>query len=79
MRRENRQDIPHYDEMCRRYLADEADYAEDRLREAGITQRFDNNGTIEETIEALSSYIRASRGGEDGSHPAALTASVEED
>lgn len=42
MARERTQKIPKYAEMCRRFLADEADFTEEKLREAGIDRRFDN-------------------------------------
>ena len=36
MAREADQTVPRYDEMCRRFLADQADYSEERLGRAGI-------------------------------------------
>ena len=41
--RECGQKKPRFDEVCRRYLADEVDFAEDKLLEAGITERFYND------------------------------------
>lgn len=41
--REKKQDVPKYAEMCRRFLADCEDFSEDRLKEAGITRRFEND------------------------------------
>ena len=40
--RENKQEYPHYAEMCRRFLADEEDFSEEKLAAAGITHRYDN-------------------------------------
>lgn len=40
--REKLQEVPHYDEMCRRYLADERDFCKERLEECGIEQSYDN-------------------------------------
>ena len=40
--REQAQDIPKYEEMCRRFLADSADFSEEKLEEAGITRKFLN-------------------------------------
>lgn len=40
--REWKQKEPKYKEMCRRYLADEEDFSEDKLRELGIYRRFEN-------------------------------------
>ena len=38
LNRENMQEFPKYDEMCRRYLADEEDFSDEKLKEAGITK-----------------------------------------
>jgi hypothetical protein len=43
--------------MCRRFLADDADFSEENLRDAGISVRFENT-VLEETIEKVESYIR---------------------
>lgn len=40
--RERSQDTPKYAEMCRRFLADEADFSEENLKAAGIVERFQN-------------------------------------
>lgn len=40
--REKKQAQPKYEEMCRRFLADAKDFAEDRLKSAGIAIRIDN-------------------------------------
>lgn len=40
--RERSQENPKYAEMCRRFLSDEADFAEERLREAGVGKRYQN-------------------------------------
>lgn len=40
--RERRQPVPGYDEMCRRFLADNEDFSEENLRKAGIEKRFDS-------------------------------------
>lgn len=47
-----------FEEMCRRFLADQADYAEEKLTEAGITQRFSNDREIGECVDAVCAYIR---------------------
>ena len=54
--REETQEIPKYEEMCRRFLADSRDFSEDKIREAGIECRFLNTdfntclGNIEKYI-----------------------------
>ena len=57
MKRENRQEHPRYDEMCRRFLADEEDFSDERLQNAGITRRFDNNAELTDCLRCLVSYI----------------------
>ena len=57
LRRERRQEVPRYDEMCRRFLADEEDFAEDRLRKGRITRIFQNDATLEELLKQVSAYI----------------------
>lgn len=42
LRRERKQAEPKYEEMCRRFLADAADFSADKLNEAGITRKFAN-------------------------------------
>lgn len=42
LRRERKQDFPKYEEMCRRFLADAADFSVQKLEEAGITYKFLN-------------------------------------
>ena len=40
--REQRQAKPDYAELCRRFLADHADFSEEKLTVAGITKRYEN-------------------------------------
>ena len=40
--REETQEAPKYEEMCRRFLADAQDFSEEKIRQAGITHRFSN-------------------------------------
>lgn len=40
--RERQQKVPKYEELCRRFLADAADFSEEKLQEAGIHYRFLN-------------------------------------
>lgn len=56
--RERAQAAPAYEEMCRRFLADQTDFSEERLREAGITRRFSNNGSKEQCMREITEYIR---------------------
>ncbi|MBQ2705674.1 MAG: guanylate kinase [Agathobacter sp.] len=54
--REKEQDVPKYEEMCRRFLADAKDFSEENLKEAGIEKRF-INASLDTTLEEVESYI----------------------
>ena len=54
---EQKQDNPHYEEMCRRFLADSEDFSEENIAKAGITRRFSNNGELEDCISEVKSAI----------------------
>lgn len=54
--REKLQDVPKYEEMCRRFLADAKDFSEENLLEVGIEKRFVNI-ELEDTIKKVESYI----------------------
>ena len=56
--REKEQDIPKYEEMCRRFLADAKDFSEEKLKEAGIEKRFVNYN-LKNTLEEVETYIQA--------------------
>lgn len=45
--REREQVKPRYDEMCRRFLADQEDFSEEKLEMAGITRRYNNDDKIQ--------------------------------
>ena len=55
--RERQQEHPKYEEMCRRFLADSADYAQEKVDAAGITRLFENYSS-EATAEEISAYIK---------------------
>ena len=57
MKREEEQEHPKYDEMCRRFLADEEDFDEAKIKEAGVEKRFFNNGLIEDCIKEIREHI----------------------
>lgn len=56
LRREQLQITPKYEEMCRRFLADQQDFSDEKLNEAGIGTRFENNN-LEECVLQVSKYI----------------------
>ncbi len=55
--REKKQDIPKYEEMCRRFLADAKDFSEEKLIAAGIEKRF-VNVELADTIAKVEKYIQ---------------------
>lgn len=54
--RERQQARPKYEELCRRFLADAADFSEEKLKAAGVEKRFYNR-TLEETEDEIKAYI----------------------
>ena len=54
--REMEQKSPNLKEVCRRFLADEEDFSEEKLREAGVELRFENDD-LEECIERVRAFI----------------------
>lgn len=54
--RERSEEKPRYEEMCRRFLADAEDFAEDRKIEAGIQKVFYNDD-LEHCLEEIRSYM----------------------
>ena len=55
--REKTQNVPKYEEMCRRFLADAVDFSEENLQKAEIHERFCNI-ELEDTICMIEEYIR---------------------
>ena len=55
--RERAQEQPKYEELCRRFLADSADFSEEKLEAAGIRKRFENN-VLEETELEIKEFIQ---------------------
>lgn len=43
VKREMRANVPNYKEVCRRFLADEEDFSEEKLAEAGIRRQYRND------------------------------------
>ena len=58
IKREKKQENPNFSEVCRRYLADEEDFSEEKIAQAGISRRFSNDGPREECMETVAAYIR---------------------
>ena len=57
MKREKKQEVPRYQEMCRRFLADSEDFSEEKIIGAGITRRFANDGELGDCISEIRDYI----------------------
>ena len=51
VKREMEQENPHYEELCRRFLADAKDFSEENIRKSGITRRFANNGEFDDCVD----------------------------
>lgn len=56
LEREKAQTEPKYAELCRRFLADSADFSEDKLKEAGIDRVFENV-SLEACLDEIVSYV----------------------
>lgn len=56
--REKQQEAPKYEELCRRFLADQKDFSEEKIAEAGISQRFENSN-FEKCVEDILTYIKS--------------------
>ena len=50
-------ECPEYKEMCRRFLADEEDFSDERLRRLEITRRF-RNSEKEHCLEEITEVVR---------------------
>lgn len=57
LERERSQSEPKYAEMCRRFLADQADFSPGKLAAAGITLIFQNT-ELSATVRQITEYIR---------------------
>ena len=59
--RERQQAEPKYTELCRRFLADTEDFSEERLRNAGITEKFENQD-LEQCLSDIKLFIQKTVG-----------------
>ena len=55
--RERSQEKPRYAELCRRFLTDSRDFAEEKIMDAGIERRFVNRN-LQECIQEITVYIQ---------------------
>ena len=56
--RERTQEAPKYEEMCRRFLADQNDFSEENIQKAGIEKRFQNDN-LNECVKEIVNYIKS--------------------
>ena len=56
--REKTQEVPKYEEMCRRFLADQKDFSEENILKAGIDKRFWNHN-LDECVKEIGKYIKS--------------------
>lgn len=59
LKREMMQEIPKYEEMCRRFLADAEDFSEERITAAGIGRTF-SNVHLSSCLAEIKEYIKSS-------------------
>lgn len=57
LNREMMQEKPKYQEMCRRFLADQEDFSDENLQNAGIAYRF-NNEDLNECMNSIKEYLQ---------------------
>ena len=58
LKREQAQEHPKYGEMCRRFLADEEDFSEEKILRAGISRKFFNKD-LRTCTEEIVNYIKS--------------------
>ena len=61
LNRERKQKTPRYEEMCRRFLADSEDFSEEKIRAAGIEERFVNND-LKVCLNEINRFIKQEMG-----------------
>ena len=58
IRREQEQETPKYKELCRRFLADEEDFSEEKIKEAEIQKRFVNDD-LDLCVKNIINYVNS--------------------
>ena len=56
IKREREQTNPRYAELCRRFLADQEDFSEDKIRGARIDRRFENDN-LDNCVRNIINYV----------------------
>ncbi|WP_458458659.1 guanylate kinase [Pseudobutyrivibrio sp.] len=62
LERERQQENPKYEEMCRRFLADQQDFSKEKLTAARVTNLFNNDEDSVKTSEKIAQFIKKRRG-----------------
>ncbi|MBQ6463508.1 MAG: guanylate kinase [Pseudobutyrivibrio sp.] len=62
LERERQQASPKYEEMCRRFLADQQDFSQEKLKAARVTNLFNNDEDSVKTSEKIAQFIKKRRG-----------------
>ena len=57
LERERRQQVPKYEELCRRFLADSQDFSEGNIARAGIETRFENV-ELESCVSEILQFVK---------------------
>ncbi len=61
LERERQQSQPKYEEMCRRFLADQQDFSEEKITAARVTNVFNNDENSTITCEKIAGFIKEKR------------------
>ncbi len=61
IKREKKQAVPNYEEVCRRFLADQKDFSEENIQKAGIGRRFFNNDDRQICMDEVAEYIASQK------------------
>ncbi len=59
LERERSQENPKYEEMCRRFLADQQDFSPENIKKANITNVFNNNDDSKLTCDKIATFINS--------------------
>ncbi len=59
IKRERKQEHPDYAELCRRFLADQEDFSEEKIAQAGIGRRFSNDTDRQICMDEVADYIQS--------------------
>lgn len=62
LERERQQASPKYEEMCRRFLADQQDFSKEKLTAARVNNLFNNDEDSVKTSEKIAQFIKKRRG-----------------